>query len=449
MSCDINWDSFEKGTFQQWSEELLYDALNSGKRPHILSSEIKIKDLKFGKKSPIFEILEIGDLATDRFRGIFKLKYDGDANITLTTTIQASLLNIYEKNCQEHGGQFALPNFKLSSQPFSLPLNVKLSDIKLSGIIIIVFSKTKGLTLVFKNDPLENIKVSSTFDNVPVIERFLQKQIENQIRDLFRDILPSVLHKVSQKWTSNNILNSLHSKLSGSTNSDISLFEFNSMDPPELSPANMLRLSTLTTSRQSLRLSVPVFRESIDRQNVFKFDLNNNLRLESKNVPISLIMNNGEQDHLDNKIYEISKIQKKLYLSEKNHGRLKRRSIKLGRKREQREAGAGAAVQAQESVGTATGTATGTPAATGTPLSPTTTTTTTETPQKQPPHTTAQVKPQLTTKLSGFYSPISIPPSLILRSSSPRKSQSNLLSVGIGLNHHSQLWDSPPPPPYH
>ncbi|ODQ59942.1 hypothetical protein WICANDRAFT_62518 [Wickerhamomyces anomalus NRRL Y-366-8] len=342
MSCNISWDSFEKGSFLSWSKELLYDALNSGKRPHILSSEIKIKELTFGKQSPSFEVLEVGDLANDRFRGIFKLKYDGDANITLNTSIQANLLNIYEKSTQEFQGQFALPNFKLASQPFSLPLNVNLSNIKLSGIIVVVFSKSKGLTLVFKNDPLENIKVSSTFDTVPVIEKFLQKQIENQIRDLFRDILPSVLHKVSQKWTTNNIISQLHSKINEQNNEGllnkerVSIFEVNPSEP-ELSPANMLKLSTLTTSRQSFRLSIPPLHDVIERPSLYKFELKSslgkNLELGTKKIPIEIFSKNHDDFQIKNTLNTISRIQSKYYSNEKNNHKLKRRSIKMNSKK--------------------------------------------------------------------------------------------------------------------
>lgn len=39
---------------------------------------------------PELEILEIGDLSTDRFRGIFRLTYAGDAYIVLQTKVQVS-----------------------------------------------------------------------------------------------------------------------------------------------------------------------------------------------------------------------------------------------------------------------------------------------------------------------------------------------------------------------
>lgn len=39
---------------------------------------------------PDLEILEVGDLATDKFRGIFKLTYAGDAYIVVQTKVQVN-----------------------------------------------------------------------------------------------------------------------------------------------------------------------------------------------------------------------------------------------------------------------------------------------------------------------------------------------------------------------
>src|SRR5271155_4303594 len=90
--------------------------------------------------------------------------------------------------------------------PFStgltIPLQITLSDIKLSAFIILVFSRQKGLTLVFRNDPLESLKVSSTFDSIQFIKDYLQKEIEGQLRVLFMEDLPAILHKLSLRlWS--------------------------------------------------------------------------------------------------------------------------------------------------------------------------------------------------------------------------------------------------------
>ena len=45
-------------------------------------------EFNLGTVPPDLEILEIGDLAEDRFRGIFKMCYSGDAFLTLKTRVQ-------------------------------------------------------------------------------------------------------------------------------------------------------------------------------------------------------------------------------------------------------------------------------------------------------------------------------------------------------------------------
>jgi hypothetical protein len=61
----------------------------------------------------------------------------------------------------------------------------------------LVIDRDEGLTLRFKSDPLEKVKVSSSFDNVEHIKKFLQAQIEGQLRTLFADELPQIIHQLS------------------------------------------------------------------------------------------------------------------------------------------------------------------------------------------------------------------------------------------------------------
>jgi mitochondrial distribution and morphology protein 34 len=101
---------------------------------------------------------------------------------------------------------FSKPSFT-SPQPLAaasgltIPLQITLSEIKLSAFIILVFSRQKGLTLVFRNDPLESLKVSSTFDSIQFVRDYLQRTIEGKLRDLMMDELPAIIHKLSlQLW---------------------------------------------------------------------------------------------------------------------------------------------------------------------------------------------------------------------------------------------------------
>lgn len=50
---------------------------------------------------------------------------------------------------------------------------------------------------MFRNDPLESLKVSSTFDSIPFVRDYLQKEIEAQLRTLLMDELPAIIHRLS------------------------------------------------------------------------------------------------------------------------------------------------------------------------------------------------------------------------------------------------------------
>lgn len=352
MSFNVNWKNLETDSLRSWTTELLTNALNSGKRPTILASDIVIKDLNFGKIAPNFEILEIGELDKDRFRGIFKINYEGDFHLTLHTKVQANPLKIYSDNSleKEVSSPFITPDFLLSVDPFNLPLDLKLSDIKISGIGIIVFSKTKGLTLVFRNDPLDSIKVSSTFDTVQVLAKFLQEQIENQIRDLFRETLPTLIHKFSLKYTSlfnnDDLMNNLKDHLSnGSFGNNFDLLEIESV-----SANNLHKLASLYSSRETLNLSIPKFKKIVQRNHLEKFNkhlfpnlvnsLYSNLNLSTtasatacnNSIPVELLVNN-DFNKVDDILKEISNIQAKTFKSANNDNKApRRRTIKLGKK---------------------------------------------------------------------------------------------------------------------
>lgn len=177
---------------------MLTTALNKSPKPPIIVDDIIVTELNLGTQPPDLEILEVGDLADDRFRGIFKMSYSGDAFLTLKTRVQANPLNTYLTTRPS----FATPEPLAAASGLTIPLAITLSDIRLSGFVILVYSKQKGLTLVFRNDPLESLKVSSTFDSIPFVREYLQRVIEEQLRVLFMEDLPAILHRLSLRlWS--------------------------------------------------------------------------------------------------------------------------------------------------------------------------------------------------------------------------------------------------------
>ncbi|KAI0180421.1 hypothetical protein GGR52DRAFT_242711 [Hypoxylon sp. FL1284] len=194
MAFNFNWSPLTADAeFYKRAQELLTDALNKSPKPPIIVDDILVTELNLGSVPPDLEILEIGDLAEDRFRGIFKMCYSGDAFLTLKTRVQANPLNTY----LSAKPTFTSPQPLAAAASLTIPLSITLSEIKLSAFIILVFSKQKGLTLVFRNDPLESLKVSSTFDSIQFVRDYLQRTIEGQLRNLMMDELPAIIHKLS------------------------------------------------------------------------------------------------------------------------------------------------------------------------------------------------------------------------------------------------------------
>lgn len=96
MAFNFNWSPLmADASFYTRAQDLLTAALNKSPKPPIIVDDIIVTELNLGSMPPDLEILEIGDLAEDRFRGIFKMSYTGDAFLTLKTRVQANPLNTY------------------------------------------------------------------------------------------------------------------------------------------------------------------------------------------------------------------------------------------------------------------------------------------------------------------------------------------------------------------
>ncbi|SHO79250.1 Similar to S.cerevisiae protein MDM34 (Mitochondrial component of the ERMES complex) [Malassezia sympodialis ATCC 42132] len=199
MSFNFTWPTFS-AEFYSNAIHTLTTALNRGQKPKAIVGDIVVQELHMGTVPPELEILEIGDLSRDRFRGIFRFVYAGDAHLELSTGVQANPLARSSESLGLLAGPAASRGMLFAASPLTVPMRVRLSDVKLRAIVVLVVSRTKGITLVFKNDPLESVRVSSTFDSVGVIQKYLQEEIEGQLREMFREDLPGIIHRLSQDW---------------------------------------------------------------------------------------------------------------------------------------------------------------------------------------------------------------------------------------------------------
>jgi distribution and morphology protein 34 len=196
--CFPSWDNAFSPSFYDDAKAMLETALNKGNKPPVIQGRIEVVDLNMGSQPPTLTLLEIGDLSLDRFRGILRLGYQGDAWITVRCLVQANPLSHNPNLIPSSTLPISTP--LLASQPLLVPMTLRLSKLHLRAILILVVSKAKGITLVFKNDPLQNVDVSSTFDSVEVIRGYLQQEIEGQLREMFREDLPGIIHRLSQRW---------------------------------------------------------------------------------------------------------------------------------------------------------------------------------------------------------------------------------------------------------
>ncbi|TEB30125.1 hypothetical protein FA13DRAFT_1764616 [Coprinellus micaceus] len=196
MSFTFNWPRFSD-QFHYDAIQMLNTALNKGNKPPVIADKIEVVELEMGTQPPELEIRDIGDLTMDQFRGIFRLTYNGDAHLVLKTKVQANPLNHKSPDIHQLSGSTGMLAAK---QPLVVPMLLRLSHFKLSSYVVLVVSKQKGITIVFKTDPLQNVDISSTFDSIAVIQSFIQREIEGQLRQMFKEDLPSIIHRLSQQW---------------------------------------------------------------------------------------------------------------------------------------------------------------------------------------------------------------------------------------------------------
>ena len=186
---------------------------------------------------------------------------------------------------------FTSPQPLAAASGLTIPLSITLSEIKLSAFIILVFSKQKGLTLVFRNDPLESLKVSSTFDSIQFVRDYLQRTIEQQLRNLMMDELPAIIHRLSlELWCPDQANKGTQTPQEDVDEKGVDPFASPPLDPVDangnlldpnaiselslngggemqylFSQKNLLRLAALTDSHRTLSLFTPGIRDVVFR----------------------------------------------------------------------------------------------------------------------------------------------------------------------------------------
>jgi len=195
MAFKFNWTTFDK-KFIEEAQNKLTEALNKEITNQMVGT-IMVEELNMGTKAPDLEVMEIGDLSEEKFKGIFKITYQGDAFIVIRATVQINPLVVPDSPISLSYGSGIIA----ADQPLPIPVKLRISNLKLSGIAALGLSN-KGITFCFKNDPLEDINVSSTFDRLPAIKKLIERIIKSQISSFLLEDVPGLIHNFSKSSNS-------------------------------------------------------------------------------------------------------------------------------------------------------------------------------------------------------------------------------------------------------
>ncbi|CAR31049.1 hypothetical protein ZYGR_0P03550 [Zygosaccharomyces rouxii] len=299
MSFRFNSQAFEDNSFNEKIREKLTQALNSSssdsrspkvtkttmgegstskkdsgsggksRKFDILKSGITVSKVNF-PTTPQLEILDLDISAQPRslVKGICKISCK-DAMLQIQTEVEANLLLVYS----ECSPSFATPNM-ICNDSFTIPITMVFSEIRLEAITNI-FVKHSGIGISF-ND----VNLDFKFDcSMKILQSTIERRLKNSMHHLFKEVLPSVIFSMSQSlFLSEAARNQeMHNESRGDSRPSPRVV-LEESDLQELSPANMLRLSTLISSRQTLSLHGTVLNVPstipgcLERQNLHRFN---------------------------------------------------------------------------------------------------------------------------------------------------------------------------------
>ncbi|SMN18065.1 similar to Saccharomyces cerevisiae YGL219C MDM34 Mitochondrial component of the ERMES complex [Maudiozyma saulgeensis] len=319
MSFKFNEDVFRDNSFNEKIKEKLTAALNKGfhsdpnsksssnlsdlnqydiindsnkhkEKSDILKSKIIVKSTNF-PTIPKFEILDLDINTQPRslVKGICKIIVK-DAMVQLQTVIESNLLLVNMKNSPT----FIKPKL-IENNSLEIPIIMTFNQISLEAISN-VFVKNNSLSISF-ND----VNLDFNFDcSIKILQNTIEKRLKDSMHLLFKDVLPTVLFNMSQSWFTNNHntthnINYIETPIPESTTTTpTKLFDesnlknkgitslpktiFDEVDLQELSPKNMIRLSTIVSSRHTLSLhgtsglhSMASIPGCLEKQNLYRF----------------------------------------------------------------------------------------------------------------------------------------------------------------------------------
>lgn len=257
------------------------------KRQHssidILKNDIIVEQVDF-PNIPTLEILDldvglgVSSLANENsatssmMKGICKIAVDG-AMLKVRTVVESNLLVLSMGDAPD----FVTPGL-VCNDSFSLPITMTFSHIKMEAISKVFFvTRNSGIGISF-----DDVVLDFKFDcSIKMLQSTIEKRLKTSMELVFKETLPTALFNMSQTWFSKS-KKPKHSRLITDKHMDdkssvVQMTIYDESDLQELSPANMLRLSTLVSSRQTLSLystvssTLSLIPGCLERQNLYRF----------------------------------------------------------------------------------------------------------------------------------------------------------------------------------
>lgn len=235
---------------------------------NILKSGIKVNKVNF-PDIPQVDILDLNISMQPRslVKGICKLSVK-NAMIQIQAIIESNLLLLNV----EDSPKFVTPTL-IENNSFAIPITMTFKEIQLEAITNI-FMRNHGVSISF-ND----VDLDFEFEcSIKILQTTIERRLKDSLQSLFKDVLPSIIFNMSQSWFSHNGKSGKRLLEQDNTLNAQHKITLDESDLQELSTTNMLRLSTMVSSRHTLSLhgtnelsKVATIPGCLEKQNMYRF----------------------------------------------------------------------------------------------------------------------------------------------------------------------------------
>lgn len=196
MSFRFSWKFVNVDELYDNCKQSMTLSIAQSKRPPKLVEPLKVVDLDFGTDPPELEFHSIPAVDETKVHVVFKLKYSGNANVTVQTTVQANpLLEVFEAAPKEWP-HFVRPRTLGATSSLILPFKMKLNNVQLDALVDVTYTK-QGLVCVFRNNPVKSVSATSSLDSIPGVENMLRELVKASLSDTFNEDVPEAVWKAT------------------------------------------------------------------------------------------------------------------------------------------------------------------------------------------------------------------------------------------------------------